>query len=58
MQILRSFNSTIETQIAGSKITERMVAKQNASVDDQHNSDSNPTISDVVESNSNLEIQS
>jgi len=24
---LRSFNSTIETQIAGSKITERMIAK-------------------------------
>ena len=52
--MLRSFNSTIETQIAGSKITERMVAKQNASVDDH--SDSNPTISDAVESNSNLDL--
>ena len=56
--MLRSFNQTIETQIAGNKITERMNAKQNSSIDEHQHSDSNPAVSEPVEINSNLEIMS
>jgi hypothetical protein len=54
--MLRSFNSTIDAQIAESKISERMLSRKGTATE-ENLSDSNPTISEATETIQILDLQ-
>lgn len=54
--MLRSFNATIDAQIAESKISERMLSRKGTATE-ENLSDSNPTISEATETISLLDLQ-